>query len=308
MKRAIDEQLLALAARQDNVFSRKQADAAGADKRFRFRRVASGEWARVGAAAYRHAAAPLVWRGLLRAAVWDAGINALISHEAAAQVYRFPGFNDDKVAILVPKSLDHVCTIADVHESRRFELVHPRMMWGIPCVAPAATLVHLAPSLEFKRLSWLTDELLLSKKIDLRSLNNAFAQLAPSCSGMRGLRAVLSDHAPGEPIPESKLELRFIEFADHYGLPRFLRQVNLPGRDDLPSRVDFFWPEVRLIIELDGRRWHARLADFDRDHKRDLHFLALGYATARITWSMLVEDPDQVAADLLAARAAAAAA
>ena len=85
-----------------------------------------------------------------------------------------------------------------------------------------------------------------------------------------------------------------------------MRQVNLPGREQWPGRVDFFWPEVRLIIELDGRRWHARFADFDRDHKRDLHFLGLGYPTAHVTWTMLTEDPDGVAADLLAARKAAA--
>jgi hypothetical protein len=118
---------------------------------------------------------------------------------------------------------------------------------------------------------------------------------------MRGLRAVLHDHAPGSPIPESKLEQRFIEFAAKYGFPTLSRQVNLPGRDQQPGRVDFMLPGIKLIIELDGRRWHARFTDFDRDHQRDLHFLSLGYPTARITWTMLTEAPDTVAADLLAA-------
>jgi very-short-patch-repair endonuclease len=242
----------------------------------------------------------------LRAAVWDGGMNALVSHDAAAQAYRFPGFDRNEVHILVPKSLDHVCTIATVHESRRFELVHPRMMWDIPMVAPADTLVHVAPSLRLKRLAWLTDELLLAKKFDLRVINAAFERLAPGCRGMRALRAVLNDHAAGDPVPESKLERLFIEFAAKFELPPFRRQINLPGRDQRPSRVDFYWPDVRLIVELDGRRWHARFADFDRDHKRDLHFLAMGYPTARITWTMLTGDPASVAEDLRAAREAAA--
>jgi very-short-patch-repair endonuclease len=300
----IDQRLMALAAKQDNVFSIWQAEEAGADKRFRWRRVAADAWQPVGAAAFRHTAAPLLWRGRLRAAVWDAGPRALISHNAAAQVFRFPGFNENRVEVLVPKSLDHVCTIAKVHESRRFDLVHSRTMWGIPVVAPADTLVHIAPELGLKRLAWLTDEVLLGKKVDLRALSRAFAQLAPSCKGMRGLRAVLNDHAPGEPVPESKLERRFLEFVEQFQLPPVARQVNIPGRDQKPGRVDFFWPEVRLIIELDGRRWHARFADFDRDHARDLHFLGRGYPTARITWTMLTEDPETVAADLLLARQA----
>jgi very-short-patch-repair endonuclease len=303
MHAELDEQLMVLAKRQDHVFSASDADRAGADAQVRYRRLKAGDWERVGAQGYKHAAAPLTWRGRLRAAVWDAGPNALISHDAAAQAYRFPGFDKNEVHVLVPKSLDHVCTIATVHESRRFELVHQRPMWGIPMVAPADTLVQLAPFIRLKRLSWLTDELLLGKKVDIRVLRAAFGRLAPSCRGMKGLRAVLHDHAPGEPVPESKLERLFMEFAETYHLPPFKRQINLPGRDQRPGRVDFFWPDVRLIVEVDGRRWHARFEDFERDHKRDLHFLALGYPTARITWTMLTEDPDTVAADLLAARA-----
>ena len=306
MRAQIDEMLLALARRQDSVFSLRQAEAAGADRHVRRRRVIGGHWAPVGAAAFHFVAAPVPWRGLLRAAVWDAGPNALVSHAAAAQVYRWPGFNENRVEVLVPKSLDHVCAIATVHESRRFELVHPRQMWDIPVVAPADTLVHVAPELMLKRLQWLTDELLLGKKLDIRTLNAAFGRLAPGCRGMRGLRAVINDHLPGDAVPESKLERLFVAFAEKYQLPPLARQINLPGRDQRPGRVDFFWRDVRLIIELDGRRWHARFADFDRDHKRDLHFLALGYPTARITWTMLTEDPDSVATDLLAARAAAA--
>ena len=307
MRKDVDEALWKLAIRQDNVFSLEQAVEHGADKRLRARRIAGKLWIPVGARGYRPAQAPSTWRGLLRAAVWDAGVNSLVSHASAAQAYRWPGYTENLVEVLVPKSLDHVCTIATVHESRRFELVHPRMMWGIPMTAPADTLVHLAPRLRLKRLQWLTDELLLGKKIDLRLLNTAFANLAPGCHGMRGLRAVLSDHAAGDPIPESKLERKFIEFAEKYGLPPLSKQVNLPGRDHRPARVDFMWPGIRLIIELDGRRWHARFADFDRDHKRDLHFLSLGYPTARITWTMLTEDPDSVAQDLLEARRQAAA-
>jgi very-short-patch-repair endonuclease len=238
--------------------------------------------------------------------LWDAGTNSLISHDSAAQVFRFPGFDKNEVHVLVPKSLDHVCSIAQVHETRRFELVRPRIMWGIGVVAPADTLVHIAPDLGFKRLAWLTDELLFGKRFDLRALNNAFERLAPGCHGLQGLRAVLHDHAPGEPVLESRLEKRFVEFVTAYRLPAFMRQVNIPGRDGRPARVDFLWPDARLIVEVDGRRWHARFADLDRDHLRDLHALSLGYRTARITWTMLNEDPATLAEDLLAARAAAA--
>ena len=145
------------------------------------------------AAAFHHTAAPVPWRGLLRAAIWDAGSNSLISHEAAAQVYRWPGFDENRVEVLVPKSLDHVCTIAKVRESRRFELVHQRLMWGIPVVSPADTLVHVAPLLRLKRLQWLTDELLLGKEGRHPHAQHRFLQtwhpvatvLEPACRSQR---------------------------------------------------------------------------------------------------------------------------
>jgi very-short-patch-repair endonuclease len=63
---------------------------------------------------------------------------------------------------------------------------------------------------------------------------------------------------------------------------------------------------VKLIVEADGRRWHTRRADFDRDARRDLFALARGYRTAHVTWAMLTGDPDEVCHDLLEARASAA--
>ena len=306
MRTDIEGVLRGLAARQDNVFSLQQARDAGADKKVRYRRVLSGRWVRVGTAGFRQADAPLTWRGAVRAAVWDAGPRALASHHTAARLFRFPGFDDDSVEVLVPKSLDHVCTIATVHESRRFDRVRSTSMWDIPTVARADTIVHLAPYLRVKRMGWLVDELLFTKRFDLRTLNAAFGRLAPGARGMCGLRAVLSDHSDGAPVPESELERLFLTAATSRQLPQFTRQAHIEGRSQRPSRVDFLWPDVKLIVELDGRRWHARFTDFDHDHRRDLHALAHGYRTARITWPMLTQDPDEVCADLLAARKAAA--
>lgn len=303
MRIDVDAVLAALASQQDGVFSREQCEEAGGDRRLRHRRVAAGRWARVGAAGFRFTSTPLSWRGRLRCSVWDGGPRTLVSHDGAAQAQRFPGFHANEAHILVPRALDHVCTIATVHESRRFDLVRAQQVDGIPVVAPADTLVHVATGMRPGRVAWLTEQLLFSKRLSLGSMNEALTRLGPGCKGLRPLRAVLSDYAPGDPVPESELEQLFIQVATRFALPPFERQVVLPGRDQMPGRVDFIWRDARLIVEVDGRRWHARFADFDRDHRRDLYWLSLGYRTARITWSMLMHDPADVCADLLRARA-----
>jgi very-short-patch-repair endonuclease len=261
----------------------------------------------VGGAAYRFSGSPLVWKGLIQAALWDAGEASLVSHAAAAQLHRFPGFFENRAEVLVPFHLDHVCTIAAIHESRRFDRVEPVVIEGFPTVAAADTVVHMAPRYRFARLEWLVDELLARKKVLLPSLRKAHERLGFGCRGMQNLRALLKDRSPGEGVPESRLELDFLALATERGLPPFRRQVPLPGRSHESSRVDFLWPDVRVIVELDGRRWHTRKADFERDHKRDLFALSRGYATARITWVMLKQDPDEVCDQLLEARVARAA-
>ncbi|MBA3653031.1 MAG: hypothetical protein H0W70_02430 [Actinobacteria bacterium] len=303
MRDEIDERLRRLAERQYGVFSFDQTEAQGADPYLRSQRLLARRWIAVGAAAYRMAGAPSTWRGLLLAAHWDAGRRSLVSHASAAQLHGWPGFADSPVEILVPKSLDHVCTIAHVRETRRFDLVRTTTVGLLPLVAPSDTLVHVAPTLRFRRLEWLVDELVGAKSVDLKRLHAAFNTLSPGCRGLRGLRALLEDRSPGDPIPNTELEKLFLKVVTARGLPRFERQINLPGREQAPpGRVDFLWPDVRIIVELDGRRWHTRVRDFERDSERRTHWLGLGYATAPVTWARLSTSPDDVCADLLSAR------
>ena len=50
---------------------------------------------------------------------------------------------------------------------------------------------------------------------------------------------------------------------------------------DIDGCVDFGWPEARLIVEADGRRWHTRIADLRRDRERDNQAARAGWQTLR---------------------------
>ena len=62
-------------------------------------------------------------------------------------------------------------------------------------------------------------------------------------------------------------------------------------RGDRPvnGRVDFAYPQIRLIIELDGRAWHSTLEAFESDRMRDNHAQLAGWRVLRITYRMLKE-------------------
>ena len=77
------------------------------------------------------------------------------------------------------------------------------------------------------------------------------------------------------------------------GLPAPVRQHPLPSISGT-GRVDATYPHMRLLIEVDGRRWHARFDDFARDHHRDIEAGLLGWRTIRFTWGDLVDRPEWV--------------
>jgi very-short-patch-repair endonuclease len=68
--------------------------------------------------------------------------------------------------------------------------------------------------------------------------------------------------------------------------------------------LDVFWPEQRLVAEVDGYAYHSSRAAFERDRARDAHLTALGYRVMRFTWRQIVHAPEVVIARLAAARAA----
>ena len=64
--------------------------------------------------------------------------------------------------------------------------------------------------------------------------------------------------------------------------------------------VDAFWPEHRVIVELDSVIAHSSPARRLIDRERDLHLRRLGYTVLRYTWHQVHSTPEAVAADLRA--------
>jgi very-short-patch-repair endonuclease len=60
--------------------------------------------------------------------------------------------------------------------------------------------------------------------------------------------------------------------------------------------VDFHWPDARLVIEVDGYRFHSSRAAFERDRRRDADLSGAGFRVIRVTWRQLVEEPLAVVA------------
>jgi very-short-patch-repair endonuclease len=65
-------------------------------------------------------------------------------------------------------------------------------------------------------------------------------------------------------------------------------------------RVDFFWPEVGLVVETDGLRYHRTPAQQGRDRRRDQAHTASGLTALRFTHAQVRFAPDEVRDTLVA--------
>jgi very-short-patch-repair endonuclease len=50
------------------------------------------------------------------------------------------------------------------------------------------------------------------------------------------------------------------------------------------------WPREKLIVEVDGYRFHRSRAKFESDRRRDLELTAAGYRVVRVTWRQMREE------------------
>jgi very-short-patch-repair endonuclease len=116
----------------------------------------------------------------------------------------------------------------------------------------------------------------------LRSLQDAGTPRAWSEALYRGL----IDRAQTEAEPtQSELEDALLPALAQAGIPKPLTQ-----RPIGPYRVDFLWPDHKLVVETDGWQAHGHRAAFEEDRTRDAWLQAGGYTVLRFTWRQVMRE------------------
>jgi very-short-patch-repair endonuclease len=94
----------------------------------------------------------------------------------------------------------------------------------------------------------------------------------------------------------SDLETDFLALCRRHGLPRPEVNVRIGRR-----LVDFVWPAARLAVETDSYAFHRGSVAFEDDRARDLELRARGFEVHRFSELQVRNEPERVAADLVAA-------
>ena len=294
-----DEQLHDVARRQHGLFSRAQALDLDVCYRLITRRVAAGRLIAVAPGVYSLPGWPDSWRRRLWLAHLDVGLHSVISHEAAAALHGLTTYAPGPVTVTVPHG-DHERPPAyEVRQSTDLRPHHVTTVDGLPVTTPARTLVDLAARRRPERLARALDDAHLSRTCRLDDVLAVYDELKrPGKHGMRLMGRLLGSRGPGYVPPESVLERRLLRVLRDGGLPEPVRQAPLPWRPDVPNRVDLLYPRERVIVEADGRRWHARVDQMALDRQRDRDAQNHGYGVYRFVWEEITKQPDVVCSAL----------
>jgi very-short-patch-repair endonuclease len=212
----------------------------------------------------------------------------------------FPGFGRSKPEILIPFSGNARSPIARVIRTRRFDGVATTTIGGFLSTSVAETLLTLAASNPGSVVERLVDSQLAAKNLNTVHFDPIFEDLAHA--RVRGLaalkRIVRARDSDSYQPPMSELERHLHQLLQRESVPESTTQEPFTF-ERLKATVDAFIPSWRLIVEADGRRWHTRERDFERDRLRDNEAAAAGYRIVRFTYRMLVHETDQCHRTLL---------
>lgn len=287
-----DSALWSLVERQHGVVTRPQLLGLGLSPQAIKHRMAKRGLHPVSRGIYAVGRPELTQHGHWMAAVLSCGSEAMLSHQSAAALWEIRAECGSMIEVSVP---------ANVVRHRPGILAHRRMFLaadglsrhcGIPVTTPVCTLIDLAARLRPRQLEAAINE---ADKLDLtnpEALRSALEELSPR-PGVASLRRMLDRRT--FTLTDSELERRFLPVARRAGLP-----PPQTGRHVNGFKVDFYWPELGLIVETDGLRYHRTPAQQTRDRLRDQAHTAAGLTTLRFTHAQVRFEPRHVRGTLTA--------
>ncbi|MGI8714256.1 MAG: DUF559 domain-containing protein [Solirubrobacteraceae bacterium] len=246
---------------------------------------------------YRAADVPVVRETAAALAVRSPG---WLSHQSAAAVWGVTCINEYAEPAHVTVAVDSAPHRAgvQVHRSHSLQAADRRIHDGLPVTSPNRMLLDVAAESTDRELERACDDVLvkrLARASDVR-------QVLASANGHRGRKrwqSVLDTHTETT-LTRSEAEERMLMLIRASGLPEPVVNHRLHGFE-----VDFHWPRERLVLEVDGFRYHSSRTAFERDRERDAILSPHGLSLMRVTWRQLQDEPLAVIARLAQALATA---
>lgn len=263
---------------------------AGSPTRVR-RWVATGRLERVAPAVLRITGSPGSWECSLRAGLLSLGPDALVSHDAAAQLLGFDRTPPDQVHFLVPRSRRRTFGFGTLHSTTRLLRSDRTVVRDFPCTTATRTVLDLADvGAGRRRVEAAIDSAVRSRRSSPVVLHDRLATLRGH--GRRWVRLI--DDLLLDSGGESPLERRFLSIVRTAGLPRPDTQFTIRSEARFVARADFVWRAARLVVEVSGQLGHSAPSERARDAQRRNELQAEGWVVFEFTYRDVMSRPDHV--------------
>ncbi|MDX6641553.1 MAG: hypothetical protein QOF12_2564 [Solirubrobacteraceae bacterium] len=229
--------------------------------------------------------------GRCRAAWLACGPCSAVSHVSAAAAWGFRG-GSGRIHVSVPRGrAGHPGLI--VHRPRSLSPADIVERDGYALTSVARTLLDMSPGRSVDTVGGWIHEAGVHRVLDVRQIWGVLERL-PHHRGGRVLEAALAAEVLST---RTGLEKLMVNLARRAGLPR--PRVNEYVWSTLGlEEVDLHWPELGMIVEADGGRYHGSRWRRRRDAAKDARMRANGWLVGRYPELQMTLSPKAVIADL----------
>ena len=219
-------------------------------------------------------------------AVLACGPVAALSHRSAAALWGFGEEHCDYIDISVIRESEARLRGVRCHRRPTLPVSDITVRAGIPLTVPVRTFLDLTTVAGPKSVERAINEADKLDVIDADSLRRALEDRAGE-PGIRPLREILDGHTFR--LSDDELERLFRPLASAAGLPVPLTKVMVDKFE-----VDFFWPDLGLVVETDGWRYHRTPSAQSRDALRFQSHTASGLTPLRFSHYQVKYEPRHV--------------
>lgn len=223
------------------------------------------------------------------AAVLAGGKGAALSHRSAAALWDI-GEEGGRIVVSVRRRCELRRPGIRFHGRPSLALDDLVLRDDIPVTSPVQTLVDLATELDPIALERAVNDADKRDLIDPEALREDLPRFS-GAPGIRPLRHLLDKLFFR--LSDSDLEIYFrrIVRAANLPMPLAKQRVN-------KFEVDFFWPDLGLVVETDGLRYHRTPSAQLRDARRDRAHVMAAMTPLRFTHYEVRYEPHGVSAAL----------
>jgi hypothetical protein len=219
---------------------------------------------------------------------------AVVSHESAAEIHGFSRVPKGKAIVTVHSRTTHKFRFDQVlaHRTHDLDPSHVTEVGVLPVTTVERTVVDLAATRHPKHIGAIVDDLVSRGILDFPLLTRVAESVARKGKpGTVTMRTVIEERG-GAMRAQSELERRARALVKSSGLPQPIPEFSIPWAPE--RRFDDAYPEAKLAIEWDSRRYHGQLEAFEADRRRDRAAAIHGWSVVRFTWEDIERRPREV--------------